>query len=81
GDRFAGQHAFAQSSARIDGIGTGHCDLLGSLCSKLQHTMVNDTGTHQTDPIEGHPPPEEITQLLTGVDPADISDICDRVEE
>jgi len=26
----------------------------------------------------GHPPPEEITQLLTGVDPADI---CDRVEE
>ena len=35
----------------------------------------------QTDPIEGHPQPEEITQLLTGVDPADISDICDRVEE
>lgn len=35
----------------------------------------------QTDPIEGRPPPEEITQLLTGVDPADICDICDRVEE
>lgn len=26
----------------------------------------------QTDPIEGHPQPEEITQLLTGADPAAI---------
>ncbi len=28
----------------------------------------------QTDPIEGHPQPEEITQLLTGADPAAIYD-------
>lgn len=28
----------------------------------------------QTDPIEGHPQPEDITQLLTGADPAAIYD-------
>ncbi|MGB7235792.1 MAG: ArdC-like ssDNA-binding domain-containing protein [Rhodococcus sp. (in: high G+C Gram-positive bacteria)] len=28
----------------------------------------------QTDPIEGHPQPEEIAQLLTGADPANIYD-------